>query len=92
MSDEAVIARVGAAVESVLERQAFRAGAQSSARPALERDVRAALEPFKRRGAISAFVVRCDDDTCEGSSAPVVEIILRLPRRVEQVLLRFGGG
>ncbi len=92
MSDEAVIARIGAVLESLLERQAFRTGAQSSARPTLERDVRAALEPFKRRGAISAFVVRCDDDTCEGSPAPVVEVTLRLPRRVEQVRLRFTGG
>lgn len=92
MSDAAVIARVAAAVESLLERYAFRAGAQASVRSALERDVGAALEPFKRRGAISAFVVRCDDDTCEGSAAPVVEVILRLPRRVEQVLLRFAAG
>ncbi|MEZ4265482.1 MAG: hypothetical protein R3F39_03815 [Myxococcota bacterium] len=67
------------------------APAPNQAPAPLERDVRAALEPFKRRGAISAFVVRCDDDTCEGSPAPVVEVTLRLPRRVEQVLLRFAS-
>jgi phage tail sheath protein FI len=92
VSDAAVLAQIRGLVAAVTERAAFSGAAQASARAALERDIRAGLEPLKRRGAITGFVVRCDDETCEGSAAPVVEVIVRLPRRVQQVVLRFAAG
>ncbi|MCB9729416.1 MAG: hypothetical protein H6744_19940 [Deltaproteobacteria bacterium] len=92
MSEQALRARVAARVEAVLERHAFRGTGGAGQRLALERDVASALAPLVRGGHATRVDVRCDDDTCEGSPAPVVEVVLSLPRRVERVVLRFTAG
>jgi hypothetical protein len=55
----------------------------------IERVARGVLDGFKRQGIVEAFVARCDADTNEGSpSAPVLEVVVRLPKRVREVVIR----
>ena len=55
----------------------------------LEREATAILEAFLRRGEITEFTVRCNEETSEGAGGPVIEVQIREPQRVESVLLKF---
>ncbi|MGM0576202.1 MAG: hypothetical protein ACQEXJ_10780 [Myxococcota bacterium] len=55
----------------------------------LERSARGALERLRRRGVLSTFHVRCDQETHEGHpDAPVLEVRVRYPRRVHEIVIR----
>jgi len=56
----------------------------------IERTVAAALARIQASAGFIASRARCDAETNEGSpDAPVVEVVLRLPRRVREVVLRM---
>jgi len=58
----------------------------------LERAVTSRLEELRRRGEVTAYVVRCDEETCGGvGGSPVVEVVVRLPSRVREVVVRVGS-
>lgn len=57
----------------------------------IERRATAVLVEMQERGEISGFHVRCDAETNEGSSSPVVEVLLRQPQRVRELVVRVVG-
>lgn len=54
----------------------------------LEREAAAILEPYKKKGEIVRYSVRCDSETSEDAGGPVIEIRLVEPKRVEEIILR----
>lgn len=59
---------------------------------ALERTATAVLRTAKERNLILNYHVRCDEETASWGTptSPVVEILLRFPRRVQHFQLQTG--
>lgn len=59
----------------------------------LERTATAVLKDAKDRNLILQYRVRCDAETASWGTptAPVVEILLKFPRRVQQIQLSMGN-
>jgi len=56
----------------------------------LAREATSIMEGFRKSGDVTAYSVRCDEATSEGSPSPVVEIHFKEPRRVTEVVLQVG--
>ena len=85
-----------AALEAELDDLATRLQHQGlqgpSLQKALARDAGALLAGYRARGVIAGYAVRCDESTgTTAGGAPVLEIGLAVPRRVQQVVLRVGA-
>ncbi len=54
----------------------------------LEREATAILEGFRTRGDVTSYIVRCNAETSEGADGPVIEVRIREPKRVDELVLR----
>jgi hypothetical protein len=78
-------------IQAALDQALVDDRAAATSRPTAARLARAVLERFKSGGEIAGFTVRCDEETCEGSDRPVVEVGLVFPQRVREVKIRMGS-
>jgi hypothetical protein len=82
---------VAAALETACTPLAVGAAPTASLCRTLERQARTALEPLRRAGRVTAYALRCElERQPDGGLAPVVEVGLRLPDRVREVVVRAG--
>ncbi len=56
----------------------------------LAREATSIMERFRLTGDITAYSVRCDEATSEGTPGPVIEVRFREPRLVAAVVLRVS--
>ncbi len=88
---EGLSARIEAALEDACRGMGDGPAPGPALWKSLERQAQAVLARFQQAGDIEAFVARCDADTNEGALAgPVVEVLVRLPRRVRSVVVRLA--
>lgn len=81
--------RIDRAVAAMAEPILLRENTNPALYKRLQRETQVILQGFLRRGEITAFTVRCDAETSAEAPGPVVEVMIREPRRVDAVVLRF---
>ena len=86
-----VVARIEAALAQLVEPIALVETESPALYRRLEREATALLHSFVRRGEVSAFHVRCSAETSADADGPVVEVVVREPRRVQALVLRFNA-
>jgi hypothetical protein len=90
---EALEARLELALREALEAAIREMPAGPGLWKTLERDAKTVLRRFAQRGEIAAFKVRCDDETNQGLVDGVgVEVIVRVPQRVQELIVRMTMG
>ena len=89
--DMSTVSLVEGLLQQVCDDYAFSSLRDSQLQQALIRDVTSRLNTLQQKGLITRHVVRCDDETNDGDpSRAVVEVALRLPKRVQYVTIRCG--
>ena len=93
MRDRAIVDAIARELEQAVEWVTSGAAPTSATLArSLQRDLHAVLERHRRAGHLTAFALRCTPVRhADGRAGVAVEVGLRLPGRVQQVVLRLGA-